>query len=207
MVKQKYYVVWKGHQKGIYTSWAECEKQIKGYEAALYKSFEDMPTAQKAFASKPHLYIGKPKHEIGKADLKNHKPIIPSISVDAACAGNPGLMEYRGVDTQTKHELFHKGPFTQGTNNIGEFLAIVHGLAYLKQQNSKLPIYSDSKTALAWIRDKKAKTKLETIPENKVLFELIARAEIWLANNTWENPLYKWDTEGWGEIPADFGRK
>ncbi|MFZ4740959.1 MAG: viroplasmin family protein [Bacteroidales bacterium] len=207
MVKLKYYVVWKGLQPGIYTSWAECGKQIKGYEFALYKSFEDLETAKKAFASKPHLYIGKPKTTSSKTNPQNHKPIIPSISVDAACAGNPGLMEYRGVDTQTKTEIFHKGPFTKGTNNIGEFLAIVHALALLQKQNPNIPIYSDSMTALAWIRNKKAKTKLEQTPQNEVLFDLLTRAENWLANNTWENPLLKWDTEVWGEIPADFGRK
>ena len=207
MAKQKYYVVWKGHQTGIFTSWAECEKNIKGYEFALYKSFEDLETAKKAFASKPHLYMGKTKVVSGKTNPENYKPVIPSISVDAACAGNPGKMEYRGVDTQTKTQLFHQGPFTQGTNNIGEFLAIVHALAMLQKQNSNLPIYSDSMTALAWIRGKKAKTKLEQIPQNKVLFDLIERAEIWLKSNTWKNPLLKWDTEVWGEIPADFGRK
>jgi len=207
MAKQKFYVIWKGHQTGIFTTWAACEKNIKGYEFALYKSFEDLETAKKAFASKPHLYIGKAKAASGKANLKNYKPVIPSISVDAACAGNPGKMEYRGVDTQTKTEIFHQGPFVQGTNNIGEFLAVVHALALLQKQKSSLPIYSDSMTALAWIKGKKAKTKLEQIPQNKVLFDLIDRAEMWLKSNTWENPLLKWDTEVWGEIPADFGRK
>ena len=207
MVKQKFYVVWKGHQSGIFVSWTECEKQIKGYEYALYKSFENLETAKKAFASKPHHYIGKPKAASATIDGENYKPIIPSISVDAACAGNPGKMEYRGVDTQSKTQIFIQGPFTQGTNNIGEFLAIVHGLAWLQKQNSNLPIYSDSITALAWVRGKKAKTKLEQIPQNQVLFDLIARAENWLATNTWKNPLLKWDTEVWGEIPADFGRK
>jgi len=207
MAKQKFYVVWKGHQSGIFTSWAECEKQIKGYEFALYKSFDNLETAQKAFASKPHHYIGKPTRKAKNMLLKELKPVIPSISVDAACAGNPGKMEYRGVDTQTKKQIFHQGPFKQGTNNIGEFLAIVHALAWLQKQNSNLPIYSDSVTALAWVRGKKAKTKLEQIPQNEVLFDLITRAENWLDGNTWENHLLKWDTENWGEIPADFGRK
>ncbi|NVN94630.1 MAG: viroplasmin family protein [Bacteroidetes bacterium] len=207
MAKQKFYVVWKGHQTGVFTSWPECEKHIKGYENALYKSFEDMETAQKAYASKPHLYIGKSNTKAENKNTKDNKPIMQSISVDAACAGNPGLMEYRGVETKTKTELFHQGPFVHGTNNIGEFLAIVHALAWLQKQNNTLPIYSDSKTALAWIRDKKAKTKLDQTPQNKILFELIERAENWLRSNTWQNPLLKWDTENWGEIPADFGRK
>jgi ribonuclease HI len=205
MAKQKYYVVWKGHQTGIFTSWSDCEKQIKGVEAALYKSFESLETAEKAFKSKPHLYIGKSKST--PLNSNANRQITPSISVDAACAGNPGIMEYRGVDTATKTEIFHQGPFEQGTNNIGEFLALVHALALLQKQNSSLPVYSDSITAIAWVRGKKAKTKLEQIPQNEILFDLIARAEKWLKENTWQNPILKWDTENWGEIPADFGRK
>jgi ribonuclease HI len=207
MAKQKYYVVWKGHQTGIFTSWPDCEKQIKGFEAALYKSFENLEIAEKAFKSKPHLYMGKSKSAKENTTSGNHRPIMPSMAVDAACAGNPGVMEYRGVDTATKVEIFHQGPFAQGTNNIGEFLALVHALALLQKQNPALPVYSDSITAIAWVRGKKAKTKLEQIPQNDVLFDLIARAEKWLKVNTWQNPILKWDTANWGEIPADFGRK
>jgi ribonuclease HI len=206
MAKQKYYVVWKGQKPGIYSSWAECEKQIKGFVGALYKSFEDIKEAEKAYISKPHLFMGKPKSTINSL-ISVGKPIIPSISVDAACAGNPGLMEYRGVDTESKKQLFHNGPYKHGTNNIGEFLAIVHGLAMLKKHNSNLPIYTDSITALSWIKEKKARTKLEQTPQNQELFELIQRAEYWLNNNSWPNTLLKWETEIWGEIPADFGRK
>lgn len=206
MAKQKYYVVWKGLHPGIFSSWAECEKQIKGYEGALFKSFETIAEAEKAYTSKPHLYFGRPKSTIASL-ISDQTPIIPSISVDAACAGNPGLMEYRGVDTESKKQLFHNGPYKHGTNNIGEFLAIVHGLAMLKKHNSNLPIYTDSMTALAWIKAKKARTKLEQTPQNKDLFELISRAESWLNSNTWQNALLKWETEIWGEIPADFGRK
>ena len=134
-------------------------------------------------------------------------PDFESLSVDAACSGNPGIMEYRGVYSKTGEEIFHQGPFKYGTNNIGEFLALVHGLAFLKQKNSPLPIYTDSKTAIAWVRLKKAKTKLEKKESNAVLFELVARAEIWLQNNKFTTPIIKWETSVWGEIPADFGRK
>lgn len=206
MAKQKYYVVWKGVKPGVYSSWAECEMQIKAFEGALYKSFESVSEAEKAFASKPHQYIGKRKSTIASL-IQDFKPVIPSISVDAACAGNPGLMEYRGVDTETKQQIFHNGPYRNGTNNIGEFLAIVHALALLKKHKSDLPVYTDSQTALAWIRAKKARTKLEMNDENKELFELIQRAEQWLNTNSWHNKLIKWETEIWGEIPADFGRK
>ncbi|MBO4362630.1 MAG: hypothetical protein J5823_07630 [Paludibacteraceae bacterium] len=134
-------------------------------------------------------------------------PLLPALAVDAACSGNPGVMEFRGVIADTGTEVFHRGPFPQGTNNIGEFLALVLGLAYLKQNNLTWNIYTDSITALAWLRQRKCKTKLPRTPQNEPLFQMIAKAEAWLRANTYTTRIYKWDTEKWGEIPADFGRK
>lgn len=129
-----------------------------------------------------------------------------AIAVDAACSGNPGPMEYRGVDLRTGQQIFHYGP-VQGTNNIGEFLAIVHGLALLQQQGSNKTIYSDSISGMAWVRNRKAKTTLPMTPENAKLWDVILRAERWLKTHPYSNRIVKWDTDKWGEIPADFGRK
>ena len=129
-----------------------------------------------------------------------------SLAVDAACSGNPGQMEYRGVYVASRQQIFHFGPL-YGTNNIGEFLAIVHGLALLKQKNIQLPIYSDSVNAIGWVKKKQCKTKLERNEKTEELFKLIERAEKWLAQNTYTTQILKWDTKKWGEIPADFGRK
>ena len=129
------------------------------------------------------------------------------MSVDAACSGNPGIMEYRGVDTSNGNELFRQGPFKMGTNNIGEFLALVHGLALFHKKGLDLPIYTDSLTARKWVKDKAVKTKLPEIPETEPIFELIHRAIQWLKTHEYHNPILTWDTKSWGEIPADFGRK
>ncbi len=208
--KHNYFVVWDGKTPGIYNSWEECKQQINGYAGAKYKGFATKPEAIEAMSSPCWDYIGK-NAKAKKTDLSqlsvSHRPIVPSLSVDAACSGNPGVMEYRGVNTQTGEQIFHQGKFYDATNNIGEFLALVHGLAMLKKAGSNLPIYSDSRTAMAWVRKKKAATKLESTPNNAIVFDLIRRAESWLLNNTFSNPIYKWDTEVWGEIPADFGRK
>lgn len=208
--KSKFFVVWDGHEPGIYRSWEDCKKQVLHYPEAKYKGFVSESEAREAFLSPYWDYIGKnavakmpTKEQIIQAGL----PVKESIAVDAACSGNPGDMEYRGVYTKTSEVLFHQGPFRGGTNNVGEFLALVHGLAFLKQRNSELPIYTDSKTALAWVKAKKTKTLLERTPENAILFELIERAEKWLKENTFNNDILKWNTEVWGEIPADFGRK
>jgi ribonuclease HI len=210
MAKNHFYVVWKGRETGIFSSWEECKKQINGFEGAQYKGF---PTELEARAASEQSYwiaiknAEKPKRISWENTELTEKPNVQSISVDAACSGNPGKMEYRGVETATGRQLFHQGPFESGTNNIGEFLALVHGLAMLKQNNSDLPIYSDSATAIAWVRAKKCRTKLEQNAKNEVLFDLIVRAEKWLKENTYNNKILKWKTEMWGEIPADFGRK
>ncbi|WP_243349534.1 viroplasmin family protein [Parabacteroides sp. FAFU027] len=201
----KYYVVWEGHDPGIYHSWAECKSQVDGYEGAKYKSFATRDEAEKAFEA--GFYQSIRQNQTKKPATPTGNYIIESIAVDASCLGNPGVMEYRGVYVRSGQELFRIGPYEDGTNNIGEFLAIVHGLALLKQKNSSLPIYSDSISAIAWVRNKKCKTQLEHTEKNGPIFDLIERAEKWLANNTYSTKIMKWETQVWGEIPADFGRK
>ena len=207
--KQKYYTVWKGHKTGVFETWPECQLQIKNFQGAQYKSFATKATAVKAFEGLYEDYIEKNKAKKGipKRGDQIEGPNLNSISVDAASSGNPGVMEYRGVDTQTKALLFHKGPFQKATNNIGEFLALVHGLALLKNQESQVMLYTDSVTAMSWVRKKKCNTKLKRTKENQAVFVLIDRAEQWLQNNTFTTKVVKWDTKSWGEIPADFGRK
>jgi len=207
--KQKYYTVWKGHKTGVFETWSECQLQIKNFQGAQYKSFATKAIAVKAFEGLYKDYIVKNKAKKGIPNRRNQieGPNLNSISVDAASSGNPGVMEYRGVDTQTKALLFHKGPFQKATNNIGEFLALVHGLALLKNQESQVMLYTDSVTAMSWVRKKKCNTKLKRTKENQAVFVLIDRAEQWLQNNTFTTKVVKWDTKSWGEIPADFGRK
>ena len=208
--KKKYYTVWKGHKTGVFETWDDCKAQIEGVKGAQYKSFSTFEEAKKAFNSNYLEYKGKKK---GKSELSPEEllkigdPNMHSIAVDAASSGNPGVMEYQGVDTKTKKKLFKQGPFKEGTNNIGEFLALVHGLAFLKQQQSDRIIYSDSRIAIGWVKKKACKTKLKQNANNRVVFELISRAETWLKNNDYNTPIVKWETKAWGEIPADFGRK
>lgn len=202
-------MVWFGNPAGIYDSWKKCQTAIHGIHGAQYKSFETLAEARKAFDKNYEDYKGKTnKKKLSPAQLESiGQPNLYSISVDAASSGNPGIMEYRGVDTQTHKQLFHQGPFQQGTNNVGEFLALVHGLALLKKHNSDRIIYSDSKIAIGWVKKKKCNTKLQKSAKNKNLFDLIARAETWLCTNTYQTKIVKWETKAWGEIPADFGRK
>jgi ribonuclease HI len=208
--KDKFYVVWKGKRPGVYTIWEDCKAAITGYKGAQYKSFPTFDQAKKAYNSNYEEYKGKKNSTPSLTPeqlLLIGEPDYHSIAVDAASSGNPGVMEYQGVDTKTGKKLFKQGPFKQGTNNIGEFLAIVHGLAFLKQKKSNRIIYTDSRTAMSWVRKKTCNTKLQETAENKDLFDLVRRAITWLKTNSYDTPIVKWETKAWGEIPADFGRK
>jgi ribonuclease HI len=208
--KEKFYVVWYGNPAGIFGSWKECQRSIKGVSGAQYKSFPTFAEAKVAYNKEYSDYKGKStkKKTLSKEQLdKIGDPNLYSIAVDAASSGNPGKMEYRGVDTQTHKQLFHQGPFHQGTNNIGEFLALVHGLAFLKQKKSDRILYTDSRIAMGWVKKKKCNTKLVRSTKNEVVFDLVVRAENWLKTNSYTTTIVKWETKAWGEIPADFGRK
>jgi ribonuclease HI len=209
MTKQKYYVVWKGRRPGVYSNWESCKAQVDGFPGAQYKAFPTKVEAESAYHQNYTKFKGKTTPRILTSnDFRTIGIVNPdSVVVDAACSGNPGPLEYRGVHLFTGKAIFHLGPYAEGTNNVGEFLAIVHALSRFQQQGSDAPIYSDSENALLWVKLKRCRTKLQRTTRNIELFDLITRAEKWLTENDYQNPLLKWKTDEWGEIPADFGRK
>jgi ribonuclease HI len=209
----KYYVVWKGRRTGVFSSWTECEEQVKGYVGAQYKAFGSLSEATKALQGRYWNYAGKAS-SLGKWRAATTRPHLPSLSVDAACSGSPGPLEYRGVNTGSAQQFFKEGPFAEGTNNVGEFLAIVEAFRWLRVRNQDWPVYSDSENAIAWVRARKCRTKLARTSANRRLFEMIAKAEQELRGASADGrvlgdglTVLKWDTVAWGEIPADFGRK
>ncbi|MGC6367004.1 MAG: viroplasmin family protein [Candidatus Marinamargulisbacteria bacterium] len=200
MSKQKWYVVWSGQTPGIYTTWDDAKAQVNGVKGAKYQSFKTQWAAEEAFRVGPDSF----------QDLQ--AKVVPdiienSIAVDAACSGNPGIVEYQGVYTGTGTPVFHKKIDGLGTNNLGEFLAIVHALAWQAQEGVTIPIYSDSDVAIGWVKKGACKTTLEKSPKTAPIFELIDRAQGWLKENEFSQDILKWLTSDWGEIPADFGRK
>lgn len=212
-MRRKYYVVWQGLSPGIYDTWEECRAQVEGVNGARYKAFPDIESATEAFRGsyedQATLLLAMAQRRPAVTDFSSFPEIrTDAIAVDGACASNPGPMEYQGVEVATGRQIFHLGPLPGGTNNIGEYLALVHALALLAQRgDSTTPVYSDSRTALSWLRRRHSNTKLERTAENGRVFELLERANRWVATHSWSNPVLKWNTEEWGEIPADFGRK
>jgi ribonuclease HI len=206
MSRKKFYVVWKGRKTGIFNDWDSCAAQVSGFPGAQYKAFETRLEAERASAGKYAAYAGKPASS-QKWLFAPHPPIAESYVVDAACSGSSGRLEWRGVHLASGEELFRQGPFENGTNNIGEFLAIVHALALLEQEGLSLPVYSDSETAIAWVRLGRCNTDLASDARNTALFDLLDRAEEWLQKHPDRPSILKWDTGAWGENPADFNRK
>jgi ribonuclease HI len=214
VAKQKHYVVWKGRTPGIYSNWPQAEAQVKGFAGAEFKSFESRSEAELAYTARYADYKGKKVvqrrllvSEAVQRRLLAPEVVADSYAVDAACSGNPGVLEYRCVHTQSREELFAEGPFSPGTNNIGEFLAIVECLMWCQRHGDQRPIYSDSVNALGWVKARQARTNLSPEAMDKELAERLKRAQGWLAKHTYPNRLIKWDTAGWGENPADYGRK
>lgn len=211
----KFYVVWKGRKTGIFSTWEACAKQVNGFRGARYKSFSTRLAAEQALRGNFSSHPGRG----GSSQewlFSPHPPDPDSVAVDAACSGSPGRLEFRGVDLRTGKEIFHRGPYRNGTNNVGEFLAIVQALEMLAGQSgdpsraageTAIPVYSDSDTAIGWVKAKRCNTKLSADGTNAPLFRLIRRAEAWLADHIASRPVLKWDTRAWGEIPADFNRK
>ena len=223
--KQRFYAVWQGLRPGVYSDWDECRRQVQGVQGAQYKAFDSLAEAEQAlrlpysaFATqRPHSEAPRPRpaqsalyvDDNGLTAIRpgiNNPPLLDALAVDAACSGNPGVMEYQGVYVATRTRVFHYRA-ERGTNNIGEFLAIVHGLSYMKKHGLNQIIYSDSANAMLWVRQKTCKSKLPLDSRTAELWDYVHRAENWLRQNRYTTEVRKWDTENWGEIPADFGRK
>lgn len=123
------------------------------------------------------------------------------IAVDGGCSHNPGLAYYRAVDIATGKELFRED-IGVATNNIAEFLGLCHAIFYVRKNKIEEPIYTDSKTAMSWVRCRKANT---TFKEPNINNRLSAAARYLQSVNNVD--IRKWDTRSFGEIPADFGLK
>ncbi len=226
----KFYTVWVGHHPGVYDNWEDAKEQVDGFPGAKYKGFSSAEEATRAYREEltkeeskdlANLVGQASAHRKPEYDKAAHKPKgavqsdyfqFPEIdlkgwAVDASCLGNPGVMEYRCVELMSGKEIFHVGPFERGTNNIGEFLAIVHALALMYRNNDWHTLYSDSRTAIGWVRKRQPKTTLQQDDKTRYLYELLGRAVVWLRSHDWPIKILKWDTDNWGEVPADFDRK
>jgi ribonuclease HI len=221
--KSKYYVVFRGLRRGIYDTWEECQKNVSRFPQASFASFDSKTEAERAFLCGDLKKWRETSSSSSSIATRPSTMLLckdgPILCVDAACSGFPGPVEYRGVllsahtVASASEEVFHYGPFRDGSNNIGEFLAIATGLRWLHARSLDYPVYSDSKCAIGWILGNDGcNTTVSRDAMDPELRTEIEEAEKWLSTCTWATKkcrtlLHKWDTDRWGEIPADFGRK
>lgn len=211
--RSKFYTVFRGFVPGVYETWEECQASTKGFSGASFASFKTRAEAEHAL-SVGDLKKWREMEETLKKDRWMHSDVLkdgPCLVVDAACSGFPGPVEFRGVLLPSSAEAFRCGPFRNGSNNIGEFLAIVTGMRWLNERSLAIPIYSDSKCAIGWVTHRGVcNTSMDKADQSAEIRSELARAESWLRGpfaHKYIKLLRKWDTEELGEIPADFDRK
>lgn len=200
--QKKYYVVWVGTSPGIYHTWEDCERQVKWYPGAKFKSFPSLEQAKAAFSDGADAGTNRPQVALRQGTY---------LTVDAAYSHKTKILEWRGVlvEEGTTREVFRSPEYQGGSANVGEFLAIIDGIQYLTKRGLTMSIYSDSRNAQTWIR---AKRHSSTVSLSEPLQALLNAANDFLAKGGYQSvaskiTLLDWDTKSRGEIPADFNRK
>lgn len=124
------------------------------------------------------------------------------IATDGAHSTKERLTRFRAVDLSSRSELFREST-GNWTNNVGEFLGIVAVVKYIiEHPGTPRVIYSDSKTAITWYRDRRTASARHC--------PALLKAEIFLKvmdEKIRDIRLEYWDNRLWGENPADFGNK
>jgi ribonuclease HI len=209
--KKKFYIVWNGSRPGVYSTWSECEGVTKGVKGAKFKSFPTRVAAERAFRDGATAHWGKGKTKTKKSTVRKAsvgEPIPGSLCVDAAWNSVTKVMEYRGVWLDDGSVVFAEGPFEAATNNIGEFLAVVQALEYLSDRDSEAAVYTDSKTAMSWVRKRLVRSEsIQLGKTSKEIEHMVEAALKWMKGNPQRSRVLKWETQVWGDVPADYGRK
>jgi ribonuclease HI len=199
----KYYTVWAGRSTGVFSSWKQCQLQILGVKGARFKSFQTLPEAKAALNRRYQDRRSTERSPIQTLfQTDDTRPISNSITVSGTCDIATGEVEIQAVHTGSKHLIFWKGRYHDGTEDMAEFIAIVETLKYLKLRKLSIPIYSESSTAIKWITNRKATTKLPRRAPNRELYDLFDSCLTWLNDNTYYNRILKWSTAEWGRSPA-----
>lgn len=160
-----YYSVFKGFNKGIYRSWKECEREVKGYKGAIYKKFKLEIEAIE------FLNNGK---------LKDDKSDFLKVYTDGSCINNGkegskgGIGIYFG-DGDSRN-VSKSLEYDKVTNNVAELSALNEALDILVEYDSDTIIYTDSKYVIlcctSYGRKQSVKNWIDDIP-NKDLVKLV----------------------------------
>jgi ribonuclease HI len=169
MAKMKFYAVVKGRKPGIYTEWFGAhgaEAQVKGFAAAVYKSFAVRNEAEAWFsalaAGAPAPLHGEPsvsakeklprEKKVCRLRQETGEPPAPRVDApgtraliytDGGCSKNPGAGGYGVVLLLGEQRTELSGGYAYTTNNRMELTACIKGLEALDAPCS-VTVYSDS---------------------------------------------------------------
>lgn len=201
MKNNKYYVVWKGINTGVYDNWNDCKKQVNGFSGALHKSFESLDEAEKAFEE----YSESPNST--STSIPPSPYSIKSFIVNGNCQDTFGEISYRWKISGSTSNAKEINLAMIGTKNIADFIAIVYLIKLSQKVKLNLPIYTNSKTAKNWILNKKCNHHLFVSKKTEAVLAVIKETEDWLSNNAVENEILFWDSVAWGKFPLVNRRK
>ena len=178
--KPKYYAVKVGRQTGIVRTWAECEKSIKGYSGAVYRSFEAEQLAQEWLQGKTGQRSGEVRETENLEGHGEPSPLEPlraervSVPVDYDVYTDGSF--YKGQyawayafvkDGEVVYEEsgVGKNPDAAEMRNVaGEIAAVLYAVRRAAELGVKIRIYHDYAGIAHWVngewRTKKPYTQL-----------------------------------------------
>lgn len=197
--KKKYYVVWRGRETGIFTSWDACLRSVNDFQGALFRGYSTWEEAHDAHLNGYWREVAKNKAVTPTTEVIRH-----SFATDAVHNAD-GTFSYFITDIEQSRTIYRSPSFHDSNLNVCRFLAIVHALAILTKTSDTRPVYSPSATAISWVSRRECRTSLCRTLGNTVTFDLIIRAGRFLADNLMSNPILRWESESWGEVPNISG--
>src|SRR5699024_3430530 len=157
----KFYAVKKGKKPGIYKTWPDCQKQVKGFSGAVYKSFTSLEEAE-AFIGDASSSVSKTKQGeeirwLSKSDSKGQTDIdTMSVYVDGSFDKKSGYFGYGGVVLYQGTKKSYKGGrntecLDKMRNVAGEIIAAMHAVKIAKKAGvKKVVIYHDYMGIAEW---------------------------------------------------------
>ena len=141
---KKFYAVKRGRKTGLYTVWAECAAQVKGFQGAVYKGFMTEDEAR--------AWLGgaDARTEQPRAAAEMAAPSAPDadyiIHTDGSCLRNPGGAGGWAavIETAATGAVEEKsGGDPETTNNRMELTAALMALSAVPE-GARVALYTDS---------------------------------------------------------------
>lgn len=175
ILQKKIYAVKTGRKTGIFHSWAECEKQIKGFSGAEYKSFTSIDDAKN--------YLNY-KNEINLHSKENEN--IVEAYVDGSYDDNlktysSGVVILHNGKKITLSKRDNDKDLISMRNVAGELLGVTLAINYIKNNIDdfdKIIIYHDYEGISKWANDEWKTNKKGTIEYKQFIKKCLVDSNI-----------------------------